>query len=218
MHTNTFETFWSEQKLAYDLPDKSLRRLEPEYSLMDEVVCPQDDSDISPSLSAVENLPNNDNSSGKEEANAPAKKPARAGKKKTTDNNNKETKPRQPLSNKKNAQPIATKAPRKRATTKAQTAAKAPKTAPTTANPKKTTTRKPTAKTAKPTGVVKNVSPKKDAHAPTSLAISVPPRGPLSAREAYEQCMARHQNEPKLRGPSSGEDDDSESESGSEEE
>ncbi|OKL59109.1 hypothetical protein UA08_05598 [Talaromyces atroroseus] len=200
MHTNTFETFWSEQKIAYDLPDKSLARLEPEYSLMDEVACPAQQGDDS-GLSAVENFTTKD----KEDDAPNAKKPARGANKKKNNNNSSSssnnTQPRQPLSNKKNAQPQGIKAPRNRAATAAATTKKPQTAAPS--KPKPTTSTSTTTTTRKPTGVIKNVSPKA-----VSSTAAPSPRGPLSAREAYEQCMARNRNEPKLRGPSSDEEDD----------
>ncbi|EED23882.1 conserved hypothetical protein [Talaromyces stipitatus ATCC 10500] len=52
LHTNTFEPFWADQRLAYSLPAKSLRRLTPQYNLIDELPCPSDDD----TLSTLENF------------------------------------------------------------------------------------------------------------------------------------------------------------------
>lgn len=190
LHTDTFEPFWGDQKLLYSLSAKSLKRLKPDYKLIDQLPCPTDDD--STSLSPLENVTNNQGNARNQPTTAKNKGKGGRGR----------------------AAPAKTngRAPRKvtAATTtnckRATVAQKAPKTAKAGAGNGKSY---PNA-SAKVNGTVDSSTT-----APATIVLRTGrPRG-KTAREAFVECMAK-KDDMHVRGPTSDEeetttDDDSDS-------
>lgn len=63
LHTDTFEPFWGDQKLSYSLSAKSLKRLKPDYRLIDRLPCPtvEDSTALAPLQSLTDKQGNSRN-------------------------------------------------------------------------------------------------------------------------------------------------------------
>lgn len=184
MHTDTFESFWFEQKRAYHLPDKSLQRLEPQYSLIEGISCPQTTDSSSSSVSDISSPEYFKNGKKKR---GPAKKEKKPKKK--------SNQPLQPI--KKNAR-VAKKA----------TSASKPRPAPAVRGQGRQTQAKSKPKAivtliTKPRDETKSALVKEEEEVTTESAT----RRPLSAREAFQACMARREDDLHLRGPTSDEEE-----------
>lgn len=180
MHTDTFEPFWGGQKLAYSLSAKSLKRLKPNYRLIDELPCPPEDA------TALSPLDNFTDKNGNSRHNSKAKGT-------TTTATNKGKRGPRAASAKTNG-----KTTNKKATT--TTAA---------ANRKKATVAQKAPRASKPgaaNGKSNAVNGGTSTNAPTIAQPTAPPRRAKTAREAYEECMAIKDGL-HLRGPTSDEEE-----------
>lgn len=186
LHTDTFEPFWGDQRLAYTLSAKSLKRLKPNYKLIDQIPCPSPDDDAKALSSALENSTDqtvnsrnqpttakNKGKGGRGSRAAPAKTKGRAAPKKATT--------------------TATAAKRKKTTVVAQ---KAPKTAKAGAGNGKSNANANA--NANNTGVSTTVPATISQR--TGRPIGKPPR------EAYADCMAQ-EDDLHIRGPTSDEEE-----------
>ncbi|EEA27759.1 hypothetical protein TMatcc_003944 [Talaromyces marneffei ATCC 18224] len=190
LHTDTFEPFWGDQRLAYSLPAKSLKRLKSNYRLIDQLPCPPDDEE-STAASAPENLTDK-NGTSRQKSKAEGAAATNKGKGKRG--------PRAApakVTGKQTKKAATTAATRKRPTV----AQKAPKTPKSTAGNRK-----------------RNTANGVEGASTTVPATAAPPplRHAMTPREAYEACMAVKDGI-HLRGPTSDEeetttdDDDSDS-------
>ncbi|GAM39025.1 hypothetical protein TCE0_034r10233 [Talaromyces pinophilus] len=200
LHTDTFEPFWGDQRLAYTLSAKSLKRLKPNYKLINQIPCPSPDDDATTALSSSLGNLTDQNVNSRNQPTTTAKNKGKGGRGSRAATA--KTNGRAP---RKATTTTTAAANRKRATV----AQKAPKTAKSGAGNGKSNAN------ANVTATVNGVTSTTNTTVPATTARRTGRPQGKTPQEAYVECMAQ-KDDMHIRGPTSDEeetsiDDDSDS-------